>query len=112
MPCITIKTNCPLPPETQSMLKAELGETISLIPRKSEKWLMCLFEQAPMWLSGTDEPAAIAELQLFGSIAPDVFSQFTEQITHLLSSTLNIPPERIYCACFETSFWGWNGKPF
>ena len=112
MPCITIKTNCSISEESQAMLKENLGEMISLIPRKSEKWLMCIFENHSLWLSGTNDPAAIVELQLFGTIVPDIFAQFTEQITQRLTSMLHISPERIYCTCFETPYWGWNGKPF
>ena len=111
MPCITVKTNCPVSDEMRVTLKAELGGIISLIPRKSEKRLLCTFDAHSMWPSGTDEPAAIVELQLFGAIAPDVFAQFAKQVTQRLASMLHIPPERIYCTCFETPYWGWNGNP-
>lgn len=111
MPCITVKTNCPISVEAGTNLKEQFGEIISLIPRKSEKWLMCIFEQQTLWLSGTNDPAAIVELQLFGKIAPETFAQVNEQLTNRISSVLNISPQRIYCTCFETPYWGWNGNP-
>ena len=44
MPCIQTKVNVPLSAEQKEVLKTELGKAISLIPGKSENWLMLTFE--------------------------------------------------------------------
>lgn len=112
MPSIHVKTNQPISPEAEVTLKAQFGEAITCIPRKTEKWLMCTFsDQQRLWLSGSDAPAAIVELALFGQISPACFAEISGQLTGILSDTLGISPDRIYCACMETSLWSWNGKP-
>lgn len=112
MPCITLKTNAAVSPQQEQQLKAGFAEIISLIPRKREKWLMCEIESGcHLWLSGTDAPAAIAEIKLFGKITPAVFADVTQETTRFLAKQLSIAPERIYCTCIETPYWGWNGVP-
>lgn len=112
MPSIHIKTNQPISTEAEVLLKTRFGEAITCIPRKTEQWLMCTFsDRQRLWLSGSDAPAAIAELSLFGQIAPDSFAAVAGKLTDILSETLGISQDRIYCACMETPLWSWNGKP-
>ena len=40
MPCIQIKTNVPVSPETAETLKSSLGQAICCLPGKTEDWLM------------------------------------------------------------------------
>ena len=112
MPYIEIQTNCSISLENERRLKSELGKIISIIPRKSEQWLMCNFkEQQHLWLSGSSDPAAIVEIKLFGTFPSECFSTIVNAITSLLASVLQIHPKRIYCVCFDTPYWGWNSNP-
>ena len=112
MPSIHIKTNQPISAPDELLLKTSLGKAITCIPRKTEQWLMCTFsDRQRLWLSGSDAPAAIAELALFGQITPQNFAEISGKITNILSDILGIAPDRIYCACMETALWSWNGKP-
>lgn len=44
MPYISIKTNIELAKEKQDALAAEYGRIISLVPGKTERWLMLSFD--------------------------------------------------------------------
>lgn len=112
MPHITVTTNRPISAADEARLKAALADIISLVPRKSEKWLMCSFQgNQALWMSGTEDPAAIVDLKLFGKLPVDVFPVLVKKLTDLLAGALEIPPERIYVSCLETPYWGWNGTP-
>ena len=112
MPYIEVQTNCNISSEDERRLKAELGKIIAVIPRKSEQWLMCNFkEKQHLWLSGSNDPAAIVEIKLFGPFPSECFPTIVSAITSLLTSVLSIHPNRIYCVCFNTAYWGWNSAP-
>ena len=44
MPCIQIKTNLEIKAPQEQEIKSQLGHAISLIPGKSEQWLMITLE--------------------------------------------------------------------
>lgn len=111
MPCISIKTNKVILAIEEKQIKQRLGEAISILPGKSEKWLMCLFEgNDHIWLGGTDAPAAYVETALYGAASATDYNRLTEKVTGILVDTLGIEPARIYIKYCETQYWGWNGK--
>lgn len=111
MPCITVKTNQPIPREAELMLKQDFADAIPLLPRKTEQWLMCVFEgRSRLWFGGNDAPAALAQVGLFGGAGPEAYARLTAALTEALSQRLSIPPERVYIQYAETPYWGWNGK--
>ena len=68
MPCIQWKTNAAISPSQEETLRAALGEAISLLPGKSESWLMLTFEpETRMAFRGkADEPVAFIAVDLYG----------------------------------------------
>lgn len=111
MPCITLKTNQSVSKEKELLLKEDFGKAIALIPNKSERWLMCIFEDSVrLWLSGTDAPAAIAEVSLFGIASAQAYGLLTESLSESIAKQLAVSPERIYIQYAQTPYWGWNGK--
>ena len=114
MPCIQTKVNVEITPKTEEILKTELGKAISLIPGKSESWLMLSFEDnCRLYFKGkNDQPTAFVEVKLFGKASDDAYNKMTAAITDILKQHLNIQPDHIYVKYEETAHWGWNGSNF
>lgn len=114
MPCIQTKVNVSISADQKENLKAALGEAISLIPGKSENWLMLTFEDnCSIFFQGNGEiPAAFVEVKIYGKSNGDVYQKMTEAITDILNQHLHIEASRIYVKYEETAYWGWNGNNF
>ncbi len=114
MPAISVKTSTALSGAAKEAIKASLGQAITLIPRKSEKWLMVLFEDnVDIYLGGEkDEPTAFIETSLFGSASKEDYDALTKEITAIFTQHTGVAPARIYIKYTETPYWGWNGKNF
>ena len=112
MPFVNIKTNVPVDKPAEQNIKAALGKAITAVPGKSEGWLMVGIEQQTLYFRGTDEPAAIAQVSLYGNASHSALDDLAAGITDTISSQLGISPDRIYVSCFATPNWGWNGHLF
>lgn len=113
MPFINVKTNASVTKEKAENIKSALGTAITAIPGKSEGWLMVGIEDGyKLWFKGTDEPAAMVEVQLYGNASGSAMSELTSRITGILSDALAIPPDRVYVSYMCTENWGWNGSNF
>lgn len=113
MPFIHISTNKPVSSSDEDALKQELGKKIELIPRKTEKWLMCRIDGgANLYFGGSSEAAVYIEVKIFGNIDPDAAAKFTAEITQSVSNILAVPSDRIYVSYFSTPAWGFNGNNF
>jgi phenylpyruvate tautomerase PptA (4-oxalocrotonate tautomerase family) len=113
MPFINVKTNTPVAHDKMQTIKSALGQAITAIPGKSESWLMVGIEpDYALWFKGSDSPAAMVEVSVYGSASPSAYSKLTAQVTDILGSSLGISPDRIYVKYFETQNWGWNGSNF
>ena len=55
MPAISIKTSAPLDMAVKTAIKQSLGQIIAIVPRKSERWLMVLFENVDDIYLGTGQ---------------------------------------------------------
>ena len=79
MPVIHTHVSVTTTPEQREALKNAYGEAISILPGKSEGWLMCPFEDGmPIYFAGDDkEPAAYVELNAFGRspVSPDTWER-------------------------------------
>lgn len=113
MPFINLKTNQKIEKSLKDQLKAEFGRAISLIPGKSEGWLMVEIEDAKdMYFKGSDEPCAIYEVKIYGNASDSSMNNLTSTLCDLSQKYLNIPKSRVYVAYFPTDSWGWNGNNF
>ncbi|MBQ8311465.1 MAG: hypothetical protein IJX80_10685 [Clostridia bacterium] len=112
MPFINTKLNRPLSAEKEEILKARLGEAITLFPGKSEYWLMLNFsENERMWFRGYNNfPIAYVEVQLFGHADSATCSKMTGKICKIFHEELNIHPEHTYVKYEFVDEWGWNGE--
>lgn len=114
MPFIHTRVNRPIAKEQEAALAKAFGEAISLLPGKSEQWLMLQFEEnCRLWFRGQNEQAqAFVQVQTFGKNNPSACDALTDRICSLLEEHLHISPENIYVRYDETTLWGWNGANF
>ena len=87
MPFIDSKVSVKITKEQETELKSRLGQAISLIPGKSEQWLMAGFEDDyHLYFRGDDsEPMAFIEVRIFGGSNRDAFSKMTAEITKIFN---------------------------
>ncbi|MGN0576446.1 MAG: phenylpyruvate tautomerase MIF-related protein [Ruminococcus sp.] len=113
MPFIKVMTNASVSENEKNSIKTALGRNITVIPGKSEDWLMVGIEpEYTLYFRGEDLPAAMVEVSIFGSPDSSALNALTEKICHILNVTLNIETSRIYVKYSSTSDWGWNGSNF
>ncbi|MBQ6039484.1 MAG: hypothetical protein K5705_14170 [Oscillospiraceae bacterium] len=113
MPFINVKTNAKLTAEQAEAIKSQFGEAIMTIPGKTEGWLMVGLEDGyQLYFRGTQEPAAMVSVSLFGSPSPDATDALTGALTAILNEALGISADRIYVSYMMTNQWGWNGSNF
>lgn len=113
MPFINVKTNANVTKEKAADIKSALGTAITAIPGKTEGWLMVGIEgDYALYFKGTDAPAAMVEVQIYGSPSDSAMSELTSRITGILTDSLGISADRIYVSYMCTENWGWNGNNF
>ncbi|MCR5708591.1 MAG: hypothetical protein K6G82_10000 [Ruminococcus sp.] len=113
MPFINVKTNVSVSPDAASDIKSALGQAITAIPGKSEDWLMVGIEpDYLLWFKGTNEPAAMVDVSLYGGASHNAKTTLTSHITGILTNELGISSDRVYVKYIETESWGWNGSNF
>lgn len=114
MPFIHTRVNRPISKETEKTLAAAFGDAISLLPGKSEKWLMLQFEEnCRLYFQGQDAcPMAFVKVQVYGTSTAEAYDALTGRISSLLEQHLMIRPDHVYISYEETSHWGWNGNNF
>ncbi len=114
MPFINSKVSVAMSKEKKESVKKKLGEAISLIPGKSESWLMVGFEDSyDLYFKGNqDAPTAFIEVKVYGSAPSDALNEMTGAISDIFSGEIGIPKDRIYIKYEEVENWGWNGSNF
>ena len=114
MPFIDAKVSVPITNEQEVELKSRLGQAISLIPGKSESWLMTGFEDNyHLYFRGDNSaPMAYIEVRIIGGPDKAAFSKMTAEITKIFNEVLGIAPDHMYIKYSATPDWGWNGGNF
>ena len=112
MPFIDSKVNISISDEKEKELKTRLGQAVTLIPGKSEAWLMTGFEDnCHLYFRGDNsQPIAFIEVKAFGSENRSAFNALTEEITKIFNDILGIEPDHIYIKYEAVANWGWNGR--
>ena len=114
MPFINSKVSVKISEEQEKELKTRLGQAISIIPGKSESWLMTGFEdEYHLYFRGDNaEPMAFIDVMIFGSPDRAAFEKMTEELTGIFGDVLGIAPDHMYIKYDASTEWGWNGKNF
>lgn len=112
MPFIDCKMNVEITKEQELAIKSELGKAISLIPGKSENWLMVNIQpECSLYFRGSsDKPTAMVSVTIYGKAQPSAYDELTAQINKILSSVAGI--EEMYVSYAETDNFGYNGSNF
>ncbi len=111
MPFINLKTNIKITEDREDILRKELGEAITVIPGKSEAWLMLGFQdEMKMAFRGDASPLAMIEVDIYGKADPTYYDILTRRLCDITSATLSIPGERIYVKYSEVDHWGYDGE--
>jgi phenylpyruvate tautomerase PptA (4-oxalocrotonate tautomerase family) len=114
MPFINSKVNVPLSDEAKEVLKTKLGQAISLIPGKSENWLMVnLEDDCSLYFKGKNNTKmAFIEVKIFGHATDRDYDRLTEEISKIYRDVVGISQDKIYIKYEEVEHWGWNGTNF
>lgn len=114
MPYIDTKVSVKLSEEKEKNIKERLGKAISLIPGKSEGWLMVgLEDEYCLYFKGNQDGAtAFVKVDIYGGENKAAFDKLTGEISTILYEELSIPKDRIYVSYQTTAHWGWNGNNF
>lgn len=116
MPVIHTYVSTPITDEQREQLKTIFGEAIEAIPGKSEKWLMCLFEDGlPIYHAGNGaDPAAFLDVSLYATepIARECWEDLTKRLMAATSEVLGIDKARTYIQYSTSPNFGWNDINF
>jgi len=114
MPFIDVKVSENLSEEKISKIKSRLGKAISLIPGKSESYLMVnISDGCNLFFKGTnDRPASMTDVSIFGSASRSACESLTEEICNILSEEAQIPSDRSYVKYRFVENWGYDGYMF
>ena len=114
MPFIETKTNVKMSDAQEKQLKEGLGQAISLLPGKSENWLMLAFEDdTHMYFREDDsKPVAFVDVKIFGQADRGAYSAMTAELSRLYKDVLGVESDHMYIRYLGSSDWGWNGGNF
>lgn len=113
MPYIHVTTNLTVPEAAGEAIKRQLGHAVTALRGKSEDFLMVRLEDdARLWMAGTDDPAALVAVSVYGGAPGEDYDNLTGRITEILEGALGLSPQRVYVKYAETEYWGWNGRNF
>ena len=114
MPFIDAKISKKITKDEEVELKTRLGQAISVIPGKSEQWLMTGFkDDYHLYFRGDDsEPIAFIEVSVYGGPDREAFNRMTAELTKIFGDVLGIAADHIYVKYSPTADWGWNGGNF
>ena len=114
MPFIDLKTTAKISKDNEKRLTEEFGKIITLIPGKTERWLMLNFsDECRMAFSGnSDADTAYINVELLGSTTDAVYDKLTRAICDTVSGVLDVPSDRIYVKYEECEHWGFAGENF
>lgn len=114
MPMIVTHTTERISEEKKSALTKAFGEAITLLPGKSETYLMLEFEgDCQMAFHGdTSLPLAFVEVKLLGKSTKAAYATLTARICDVLEEILGVPTEGTYVKYEEIEHWGHNRHNF
>ena len=107
MPFISSKVNIAMTKEQKETIRKKLGENISIIPGKTEDWLMVeIADNCDLYFRGDEKlPTAFIEVKVFGEIKDIAAGKMTEIISGIYEKELKIKQNRIYIKYEEVEKW-------
>ncbi|WP_456418124.1 phenylpyruvate tautomerase MIF-related protein [Thiolapillus sp.] len=114
MPLLTLTTNQLLSPAQKSALPAALSAETARLLGKPESYVMVIVQDKQMMtMGGAADAAAYLQLKSLGLPEGDT-EALSAALCDLVSSTLDIPADRIYIEFSSPArhLWGWNRSTF
>lgn len=114
MPFINVKLSETATDNQIETVKTELGKAISLLPGKSEMYLMVNIEDGcHLYFKGNQSaPTAMCEVSVFGTATRSACEALTVEICRILERELSVPQNRIYVKFSFIDTWGYDGYLF
>ncbi|MEE1318067.1 MAG: phenylpyruvate tautomerase MIF-related protein [Ruminococcus sp.] len=114
MPFINVKTSAVLDNAKKETVKSRISKAISLIPGKSEAYLMCAVEDniSMMFRGSSAEPTAFVEVKILGSSTKEAYADLTAEICNILSEEAGVQGRNCYVKFEEVKYWGMDGFMF
>ena len=114
MPLIKLKVSDSVLLERKDELLRALSQLVQECIGKPEKYVMATLETASIQMSGTTQPAALAEVRSIGGLGSEVNRKLAVGLCSMLDKSLKIPPDRVYICYSDVApdNWGWNGRTF
>ena len=116
MPYIELNYNKTITSSEEKKIKEELGKAISILPGKSEEWLMVeIKDNMKLYFKGDKEKEnmMIKVLAYGDTLSESILSKFTAKVSEILFNILPcLNKDHIYISYFFTKNWGFNGENF
>lgn len=114
MPLINLKTTTKISETQEAELTREFGKIITLIPGKTEAWLMLNFTDGcrMAFRGNNDADTAMVSVELLGGASKKSYDDMTHAICDTVNRVLGVPGGRIYVNYAEFSHWGYAGENF
>ncbi len=114
MPFIHVKVSEKVTDSQIETVKTELGKAITLLPGKSEGYLMVHIEDGcHLYFKGNQAaPTAMCEVSVFGSAPRNACEALTAEICRILESEISVPQNRTYVKFSFIDTWGYDGYLF
>lgn len=113
MPFINVKTNIKLDNAQKEALNKKLTKAVTLIPGKSEAYIMSAVEDNVSMMFGgeSNKPIAFVSVRILHSAPVNAYEKLTAEICKILSDEAGIN-DNCYVEYEETENWGMNGFMF
>lgn len=114
MPFINVKTNATIPQEKKEIIKRRLFDSISILPGKSDNYLMVAVEDGLDMAFHRDSASNIAmvTVKIFGGSTKDAYQRLNAAIGMILSDEAAVDGSNCYVVFEEEKYWGFNGFMF
>ncbi|MBP3605108.1 MAG: hypothetical protein J6J66_00775 [Clostridia bacterium] len=114
MPMIVTHTTESISKEKKAALTRALGEAITLIPGKTDAYLMLEFQgDCEMAFHGdTQLSLAFVEVKILGRSTKAAYNDLTARICDIMKEVLGVPTDGTYVKYEEIEHWGFDRHNF
>jgi phenylpyruvate tautomerase len=114
MPLLKLQLSVTINEDKKRSLLTALSKIVSETLGKPESYVMITIEQCSIFMSGTEGPAAFADIKSIGAINNKNNSALSQKLCTFLTEQLSIPTDRIFLNFTDipAANWGWNSSTF
>ncbi|MBR1481426.1 MAG: hypothetical protein IJ598_00475 [Ruminococcus sp.] len=114
MPFIHVTTSAVVSDEQKRVMENRLSDAISLIPGKSDRYLMLAVQDgvSMMFHRETANPIAMVEVKIFGSASRDAYAALTAAVCDIMRDEAGVDGADCYVKFEECANWGYHSSLF